>query len=195
MTNTSCSLLPPSFLTNNTDRTEKRKEKGYLIILTRRWALSSWKSSYIWPKSAALPWEYKMVKRATGCLQKVAMILLPPLVSSIWTSMFLSVVTPCKTSFPLSSICTSYVGGYGGKNANFAATFDVTFPISQPKNFQFLFPLISFQIWTCIVHAINIRPRRGKKRGFFGFLWIRSKRVSAATVFLNKNKGPENMDS
>ena len=98
-------------------------------MLTRRWALSSMNSSCIWPRSAALPWEYKIVNLAKGCLQKVATILLPPLVSSKWTSTFLSAVSPENTSLPSSSLITSYVGGSGGKNANFAATFDVTLPI------------------------------------------------------------------
>lgn len=108
---------------------KEKKEKGYLIILTLRWALSSMKSSSICPKSAALPWEYNKVNLAKGCLQNVATILLPFLVSNKWQSMFLSAVTPENTSLPSSSLLTSYVGGSGGKNANFAATLDVTIPI------------------------------------------------------------------
>lgn len=101
-----------------------------LIMLTRRWALSSMKSSCIWPKSAALPCEYKKVNLANGCFHKVATILLPPFVSKTWTSMLLSVqVSPENTTFPSSPFETLYVGGSGGKNANFAATVPVTFPI------------------------------------------------------------------
>lgn len=87
------------------------------------------KSSSICPKSAAFPWEYNKVNLAKGCFQNVATILLPFLVSNKWQSMFLSAVTPENTSLPSSSLLTSYVGGSGGKNANFAATLDVTIPI------------------------------------------------------------------
>lgn len=106
-----------------------RKGGKNLIILTRRWALSSMKRSSIWPKSAALPWEYKNVNLAKGCFQKVATILFPTFVSRIRTSTFLSAVMPENTNPPSDSRKTSYVGGSGGKNANFAATVPVTFPI------------------------------------------------------------------
>lgn len=122
------------------EKKERKKEKGYLIILTLRWALSSMKSSSICPKSAALPWEYNKVNLAKGCLQNVATILLPFLVSNKWQSMFLSAVTPENTSLPSSSLLTSYVGGSGGKNANFAATLDVTIPIlfiTHPSMFMY----------------------------------------------------------
>lgn len=113
---------PPQTTQKNTHR--------YLIILTRRCALSSRKSSCICPKSAALPWEYNNVNLPAGCLQNVATILLPPLVSNKCTFTFLSGDNPLITSLPsTSSLYTSYVGGSGGKNANFAATLDVTFPI------------------------------------------------------------------
>lgn len=73
---------------------------------------------------------------ANGCFQKVATILFPPLVCSKCMLTFLSALRPEKTILPLSSARTSYVGGSGGKNANLAATLDVTLPIKQAENVE-----------------------------------------------------------
>lgn len=129
---------------------ERKREEGeyetedhsrrppYLIIWTRRCARSSKKRSSIWPMSAAFPWEQRRVKRALGCRQKVATTRFPTLVSNWCTSTFRSGESPNRRSFPSPSPSrnTSYVGGSGGKNANRAATDDVTFPIFTPRLYR-----------------------------------------------------------
>lgn len=94
--------------------------------LTRRWTLSSVKSSNICPRSAALPWEYKSVNVAAGFLTYTATISLPRLVTSFTTSTFSPACTPVNRADHVASLA----GGDGGKKANFAAADDVTPPMA-----------------------------------------------------------------
>lgn len=102
--------------------------------LTRKWMLNSMKSSYICPRSAALPWEYSRVEVAMGYLMYRATISDPLLVGNFRISTFSLWGNWLSTRSPVnSSVSSLYEGGFGGKKANLAAIVDVTPPIPPPE--------------------------------------------------------------
>lgn len=104
-------------------------------ILIRRWTLSSTKSSCIWPRSAAFPCEYSSVNVADGCFTNNATISFPRLVCNFSTSTLSRGDTSVMRNLPVTSSATTwYDDGVGGKNANLAATDEVTAPISTTSN-------------------------------------------------------------
>lgn len=129
--------------------------------LTLKWMLNWMKSSYIWPRSAAFPWEYNKVELAMGCLIYIATISVPLLVGNLRISTFSRWGYGLRSKRPVSSsVISLYEGGFGGKKANFAAIDEVTPPIlyySSPVFVALTLLYLPLKIFVCMCVFFNYR--------------------------------------